>query len=178
MTPIGFVTVSEASKKLELSERHVRRLAGHLPDTCRTFAGHVPLRVSLVELAKLAGKSIEAGHDAGHLPDTKESDAGHVPDMGGHGGDALIEQLRTENARLWDALQREQSISMAAVADAGELRRKLLALGPLEKPTEADSTKPEGSTVAPGGQGAQNRSVEAGMGFLARVRGWLGGGSR
>jgi hypothetical protein len=53
--------------------------------------------------------------------------------------------------------------------------------GDAEKPTdpvEADSTKPDGSTVAPEGQSAQNQAVEGERGVFAWWRRVLGGGSR
>lgn len=181
-----FVTVAEAARLLELSERHVRRLAGRLPDTRRTEAGHGTLKVSLSALSVIAGKDAptpDMGRtSAGHTPDAETGDAGHTPDILRE----MIERQDREIAFLRSSLEKSQALQLAALGEAAAMRGRVEALETqnralLEsaKPSEGSTSKPDGLTVAPDASGAQNRSVEAPAGgIVARLKRLFGGGDR
>jgi hypothetical protein len=90
-----------------------------------------------------------------------------------------IADLRDDKERL---LEEQKRLHLRIEALAFENQRLIEAKpGDAEKPidpAQGDSTEPDGSKPAPEGRSAQNRAVEPGAGFLARVREWLGGGSQ
>ncbi len=141
-----FVSISRASQLLGVSERTVRRAAGHLPDTDRQKRQGSPALVRLSALALQMGRAdlVEgspdmpdmdaglAGQKKAAVPDTEEDIAG----LAGHSGaapklqsqDALIEQLRSEVTFLRSALEREQSTAQALASRLEDSDKRLAAV--------------------------------------------------
>jgi hypothetical protein len=213
----GFVTLAEAAHLLGVSERTVQRRAAKLPESDRQMAdnGRVLVRQSALgvsdtcptddrqEIDSVRQRGDKTAPDEGErVGQARQSDRQsdrHVSDTGVTDDrqmtDSLIEHLQGEVTYLRSALDKSQSLQLAALGEAAAMRGRVEALekqnqalieakpGDAEKPTdptEGDSTKPDGSTVAPEGQSAQNQAVEGERGVSAP--GWwrrmFGGGSR
>ena len=127
----GFVTVAEAARALQLSERQVRRYAGRLAESDRltpdAMTGASParseasaLRVRLPALAALAGKVLaeEKASDgaSGSLPEV----TGASPAPAGHGDRLPDESVRPVSGAMVSedlAALREQLASVIAERD-------------------------------------------------------------
>lgn len=112
-----FVTISQAARALEVSERSARRAAALLPDTDRQIRQGSAARVRLSSLASQMGRAPLSGEVQqmpdkpgkmpdiqNEMPDTDRQTQSHLPDssqsVAGHTGQMpdseLIEQLRQE----------------------------------------------------------------------------------
>ncbi len=214
----GFVSVAEAAAILGVSDRTARRMAGQLADDDRTPDTGQGRHVRLSAMRSLREKAPQVVTDGrtqgtGYTPDmtarTKTNGRVRPDKMSGHVSGSEVEGLREivkrqdgEIGYLRSALDKSQSLQLAALGEAAAMRARVEALETQNraliesKPegaekasdrTEGDSTKPDtgaprtmpdGSTVAPEGQSAQNQAVEGESGFPAWWRRVFGGGSR
>lgn len=204
--PGAFVSVAEAAQQLGLSERQARRLSQRLAameGRTRTDArGH--RLVTVADMAALRSGALREEGEPEQRP-SAVTDGHERTDTDGQGRtankgqnrphdtppdsaalDALREIITRQDAEigyLREALQREQSIAMSATTDAQELRRRLLSLEALEKPTEGDSTAQGVSAPGEGGQTGQDetqvsqggRSDSVSMSWWKRI---FGGGTK
>jgi hypothetical protein len=141
MSEDEWLTVAEAARRLNISERTARRYAGQMPDTERRAPDKGPVKIRLSSLASLlplasvsfsmpdmegknAGQQQKAPDNAGQ----ENRDAGHVPDSENAAGRELVAHLQAEVSFLRAALEREQENTKGALArlEEAEARSKVL----------------------------------------------------
>jgi len=116
-----FVTVAEAAVMLGVSDRTARRMAGQLADSDRTQDDGRGRRVRLSAMRSLRESASRTTKTPGQTPDSDRTadmadrTHGRTSSSGGRtvaGQEReLIEQLKTENARLADALATAQRLT-------------------------------------------------------------------
>jgi hypothetical protein len=197
----AFVSIAEAARVLEVSERQARRYAGQLTDIDRQGAGHdaghkkgAQVRLSAMIHARNAAKGATVGSDAGQVPDTApdtlEADAGQMaatPDTpyGAQIGGELsplaaryVAQLESEVEFLKgtiEAERREAALTIAALRDAIKAMPRAL---PEPGEDSGDSGAQDGSggaQLSPTGATVPEQT-ERRDGLLKRAKAWLVGG--
>lgn len=139
-----FVTVAEASKRLQIALRTAQRYAAKLAQSDTTLAAGGAVRLvrlsSMTRQAEQAKRSpsqnagasmavsdtTAAQDDTTHAPPdaTVAQDAKDSAATPGTIDGALVAQLQAENARLWAALEREQANVAAVTGELKEARRE------------------------------------------------------
>lgn len=123
MPEAEFVTVAEAARALQLSERQVRRYAGRMAESDRltpdATAGPSPARVRLSALAALAGKVIIEGNATGETSGPLPEVTGSSPAYAGHDDRPPGESVRPVYGVVSEDLAtlREQLASVTAERD-------------------------------------------------------------
>lgn len=205
-----FVTVPDAARRLGLNERTAQRYANKLADSDRQDGdspqgvGMRRVRLSAMATMQANAQARQAAQQAARQSQTvgdvsepaDDAEAATSGDTSGTVGDAsagLIEQLRTENARLWAALEREQATVEKAQANIEGLTSELaqarresqvmlgavaagrVQIGAAEPATETENSELQKaslqeSATGDGGNGEPKPGTET-AGFWARLFG-------
>jgi hypothetical protein len=129
--PIGFVTIAEAARALGIGERRAYRLSDRLEVSDVSMSDSGKKTVNIKSLSKLienpvkSVKSDKQPSDSKRVSDTSKvsmSDSAESVSKGSQ--DDLVEQLRSENAFLRSALEREQQNTARALDQLQEAENR------------------------------------------------------
>ena len=126
-----WVTVPEAARRLGIGERRAYRLASGLSDSDRQMSDKRQTLVRQTALEEaLERRSVEAegvrqaSDSVRQASDSAGAGVGHPSDM----AQQLVDQLRSENAYLRAALEREQATAAGLVAQLRDADQRLAAV--------------------------------------------------
>lgn len=199
-----WVTVAEAARHAGVSDRTARRYVARMDSSAVRRTGRTGRSVRLTDFLAAVAVSNEIDPDRTDAQDTDRPVSADrmdspvtanadKPDRAEESDQRLIEQLQSENARLWGELQtRAQEIERRDVAES-ELRRLLLAdreelrrlrsqLAIAEAPAQSAPTTEDTASASPmpvpddlGANAADNAheaSLDGQVGGLGKNRGW------